>query len=329
MTNRSERPGWWKRWWLVVLVALAGVGAIYVGQSHRVAEFKLGWFGVGALVEALGEALTVAAALALLVDRRVKVDLAREVSDNMSSKTAEVFYEKFLGGHELPREYLEGVAQLNRTDVVSIGAEFSLVLEWAPERTYLQVTSVMRNSLTNVSDADSQVPGPWIVSFRDGRPPSRITRYEVQIQPKAPAAGYAGSLKTIVWKDDQLRSWNDEVGRDGWITTGESVILPAHTKGSYVIEGISYHSPASIMPLGIAYPTLGRSLMISGDALDDLDVSVGVGRKRLRPELVDAGGSPALRYENRDLAFGGSTIIVLWSPKIRPSAKPDVSQVTP
>src|SRR5690349_9639069 len=165
-----------------VLAFVAGLALLAVCEAGPGRDLRVGPFALGGIGATLGEGLVAAGLLAFLVDRRLKLDLAREISQ----KTASVFFREFLGGRYLPDEYYTSMRKLAAADVLSLGMAWHLYLDWADEtdptgQPYLRITSTVHNTFVNTGNRSQSHAVSWLMNVRDGRPPSRLTRCELTV----------------------------------------------------------------------------------------------------------------------------------------------------
>jgi hypothetical protein len=110
--------------------------------------------GVSVPAGVIGETfmlLSVALALGVFVDRRVKVDLSREISGMTMSQ----FFREFLGGRVLPDEYFQRLREFASIDMLSSGVTWRLELSWSDQldksgNPYLKVASTLHDVFRNI-----------------------------------------------------------------------------------------------------------------------------------------------------------------------------------
>jgi hypothetical protein len=280
--------------------------------------WKAGHFEVAPVLASLGEALAIAAVLAVLVDRRLKedvvLDIAQKTSELTSHATTEIFFREFLGGQKLPLEYYSGMRKLATTNVLSLGATWTVYLDWDSTTNFLVVRTTIRNTLQNVGDRPFELSQPWLMSLRDGRPPSRLERYEVDIFAPAVDASRAERVSTISYSEADLAQFNGSIRENGEPAPRPqgAISVDPGVRVTYIATGVTYQNAAGLQPLLNRYPTLSRQLRITGPALRTLDLTV-----------ISAGQSPVyhgpgsddgeLTFQNSELVFGNSVILLQWS----------------
>jgi hypothetical protein len=283
-----------------------------------------------AVLAALGEGLIVAAALAALVDTRLKRDLANATS----RMTATVFFRKLLGGEELPDEYFLGMERLAITDRLSLGAHWQVQLSWSPDREWVRVVSTVHNSVRNTSSGAWAPVRPWLVEHRDERPESKFGRYEVLVHVNS-GKNRADTVKRRLYSKSELRrlTTRTPTGIALDINPDDLTSVPPGAVADITISGESYHAKAGLMPLVCTYPTLHQVLEVTGSAVEDLDLSVssGTGTLRTGETVRRQDGSIIYKYwPTEPLAVRGSVMRVQWQPKHREDAdgeEPDVEDL--
>jgi hypothetical protein len=297
----------------VILSFIIGVILAVAGEDGRVRSVHVGPMS-GALLSAIGEAFIVAGLLAVIVDRRVKVDLTREIAKETSTATSEVFFREFLGGKRLPLQYYEEMRRLAATDILSQMVSWELRFEWTDDRRYLKVTSGIRNTLTNLGTSSFDALQPWLINYRDNRPSPYLSAYNITVSTPASESETVRSVVNLTASEHQLARMNRAI--EELSPTVKSYLdlppIPSRAEMTYFSQGVTFHDSAALMPLIVRWPTLRQELTISGPALADIEISVLIGMEEPTVRSTGTDGREVYAYTIDRLAISGSTIRVQW-----------------
>jgi hypothetical protein len=290
----DPKSGWYYTHSRGVLLSLGLLGIALIVVSREIASRPLGDVG-----SSLGDAAIVSAVIGGLIERPLKRKFALEIAKD-------VFLTLF--GVSAPSEYVRALEAVCRTDRLSYGVTWDITFTWFVPGEILQVTMQARNSLLNIG-SKSWVPSDlWLMASVAQSPGSHFEQYEADITPSEGAPTRIPS-KT----KHELLEVQSRPAEDGSISIESSRLLQGHADilPGYSLRismtGVAYLRPTGMIPLIHSYPSMKTSLILRGDALQDIVLRLHNGTALLEPS-IDTDGS--IKYVDDTLTMPGSTIRV-------------------
>jgi hypothetical protein len=296
-------------------LVVAGVALIIVAVI-----VDLGIDDVNHVVKAVGEALIVTGLIGAIVERPLRRVFADEVA-------RDTFMTLF--GINAPKEYLEGLESVLRTDRLSWDHSWYITLDWHDQPTLLRVRLQATNDSTNIGSSEMKLGGIWLMPSSDGAPACRFERLEIAVRDRDGQTRKHEQLEAkelaqiVAAKATGLAAEADDV-------YGEMRIEPGGQLTTTLVGEVYLRLPI-LVPMTQRYPSLKSGFTIAGSALDALDVRVrsGVDTLDVRTEK-DRAGETRYVFETNGLTLPGHTFRLEIVPKGSPqAATPSPGQAGP
>jgi hypothetical protein len=276
----AARRRWRPLGWLA-LIGLIGVALIVLASVFELGE------PLESASKAVGEALIVTGLLGVIVEPPLRRLFAEDVA-------RDAFLTLF--GVNAPREYLEALEEVCRTDRLSFGVTWQVTIEWH-DPTVLKLVLEAHNTLSNIGSKPMHPHRIWLMPSSEGAPPSFFRRLQYEIRDAEERVIYPPPLEK-----DELEVLVERVAGGGIVGPPDRLfrehVVPPRGAITTALTGELYLRTPAVVPLASKYPSLKTSFIVRGPALADINVAVKSGSMELngRPS-TDSAGRPVLSFE--------------------------------
>jgi hypothetical protein len=287
----------WLRHWIIlfVLALLAGLLfalSVVFPQPIRMHE----------LMQAVAEALIVAIIVAVVVEPR----LLRHFGEQISSNT---FWTSFYS--RAPERYREAVKELAAAEQFNVAADWHVCLEWAnTQKSVIKLTIDFIQHRLNRSPKQ-QTPGIKTFIYE-----SSVDSFAAEFIAAALICQSTASYIDLMTSGyvETTRALDGRLLLDPSKSFSGSVQIPPGEGYTFIVTARTYARATGYLPLVVVIPALEFKIRFSGNALDDLYLSIS--SPAATPSLKAEGYGCQLKDMGEikvgDVFVTGQTVLLAW-----------------